>query len=170
MDLQEHLVHAVLQAQKGIHEHLKKSHQDSSAHHNEMANAHTAMLGKHEEKSDEHEFHKSAAESHVDARDDCDERVEECNKAISECEKAATSSMNKLLATDPAMQAYMKRLVDEAIGNTVQPTHISAVAPPKPGLTAVPRFGSPAVPAPIVEERFAHLVEIDDAENAPSAS
>lgn len=71
--------------------------------------------------------------------------------------------------SDPEVKQFMRetimKMVGEAIGNTLQPTSVSAVAPARPGITAVPRNGQPAPQVkPNVPLEFQKLVSVDDSE------
>jgi hypothetical protein len=71
--------------------------------------------------------------------------------------------------TDPEVQQYLRdtimKMVGEAIGNTVVPTGVSAVAPNQPGVTVVPRAGQRPLPEkPNVDVQFSKLVQVDEEE------
>jgi hypothetical protein len=161
MDLQEEF--------KKLWKHQKSDHQDASAHHNERAAGHTAMLGQHKEGEPAHEFHKCAAESHLRERDSHDQKAGKCDKAIANCDKADSAGDLAKSFGNPAIKSHIEKMVAEAIGKTVQPTRISAVAPPAPaGLVAVPRIGQRAIPeadaAPVVPIGFEKLFATEDTE------
>jgi hypothetical protein len=144
MDLQKTLVK--------IHEHVIKAHQEASAYHNEMANCHGNMLASHKEGTPDREFHEAAQASHVTARDGHDDAIEECRKDMAECEKADTATM-----------------IRKMIGDTLVPTRVSVVAPPRPaapnGLTAIPRPGQPEIKNPAVPNvapEFQKLFSMED--------
>jgi hypothetical protein len=144
MDLQKTLVK--------IHEHVIKAHQEASAYHNEMANCHGNMLASHKEGTPDREFHEAAQASHVTARDGHDDAIEECRKDMAECEKADTSSM-----------------IRKMIGDTLVPTRVSVVAPPRSapaGLSMVVRPGQPEAKAPVpnVAPEFQKLFSMEDGE------
>jgi hypothetical protein len=145
MDLQKTLL--------GIHQHVIKAHEAASAHHNEMANCHGNMLASHKEGTPDREFHEAAQATHLTARDEHDSAIEECREAMVECEKADTASM-----------------IRKMVGDTLVPTRVSVVAPPRPapnGLVAIPRPGqdeikNPAVPN--VAPEFQKLFSMEDGE------
>jgi hypothetical protein len=146
MDLQNTLL--------GMYQHQKETHEEASAHHNDMVNCHNNKLANCKAGTDDHEFHKAAAESHIAARDARDKKIEECNKAMAECEKADTAT-----------------IIRKLIGDTLVPTRVSVVAPPRPaapnGLTAIPRPGQPEInnPAvPNVAPEFQKLFALEDGE------
>lgn len=63
------------------------------------------------------------------------------------------------------MRETIMKMVGEAIGNTIVPTGVSAVAPNAPGVRAVPRAGQQPIPVkPNVPDNFQKLVAIDDEE------
>jgi hypothetical protein len=110
----------------------------------------------------------SLLEHHSAIGDDGAECAEDVAKHFKEAEKSAAPDGLSKLARDPGMQAYIKRLVDEAVGNTAVPSLVSGVVPTKPGVTAVPRGGQPAIPEPPnVPSEFAKLVSVDDDAETP---
>lgn len=72
----------------------------------------------------------------------------------------------ELMDNDPEVKQYMRetiiKMIGETIGNTVVPTHVSAVTPTPPGITAVPRAGQKPVEKLNVELEFQDLVKIED--------
>jgi hypothetical protein len=93
--------------------------------------------------------------------DDCKEHAawhdREHEKAMTMCAKADESDdLNK----SGTVADLVKRLT--ALENTVQPTNVSAVAPDRFGLRAVPRYGQQPIPErPNVPVEFEKLVAIE---------
>jgi hypothetical protein len=151
---------------KAIYEHLKESHEDASAHHNERAAGHGARLGQHKEGTPEHEFHKAAHESHLEARDAHDAKAEKCSKAISDCEKTAKAELAKVTegVAPSVLEDAVRATFLKMFGDTVIPSRVSAIAPDF-GIRAVPRAGSKAMEAPVVEPQFQKLFSAENEES-----
>ncbi|SRR5713226_7351642 len=136
-------------------------HKFYHGHHDEIAKTHATMKDHFEEGTPEHTHHKDKHATHVAAR----------NYHKRMLEKTAGDEMNK--AAGDSVPAYLEDAVKavflKMFGNVLQPTAVSAVAPNRPGITAVPRGGQPEIPAkPNVDPRFEHLTKIDDREDPPS--
>jgi hypothetical protein len=137
------------------------THHDKKATvHAGHAAAHKAMMDDHEEGTPEHTYHKTkhalhkaAHESHVVVRD--------YHKAC--MEKAAGDEMNKSDSPVPAsLESHVRAILVKMLGDTLVPTAVSAVAPSRPGIIAVPRAGEQPVPARLnVPEQFQKMVEVE---------
>lgn len=94
---------------------------------------------------------------------------------VNESAAALMAKTLSMMDTDPdcqdAMRQHVMKLLSEAVGNTVVPT-VSAVAPPRPGVTVIPRNGQPPVTpaAPVVIDKsktpaqFKKMFATDDEE------
>jgi hypothetical protein len=92
------------------------------------------------------------------------EHCQACAKEAADAEKAAGDAMNKAASgvAPTALEEAVRRTFLKMYGNTLMPTAVSAVAPNRPGLTAVPRFGAPSPAVPDVPLEFQKLVSVDD--------
>lgn len=117
-------------------EHLRATHTAAHQHHTEMIAAHKSALEKAtamEPHGHQAEFHKTAIASHEKMQSHCATQMAECDKA------ADAGDLNKVI-----------------------PSAISKLAPPAPGIRAIPRFGAPSMPAKAnVPEEFSKVFSID---------
>jgi hypothetical protein len=135
----------------GMHARHQEHHELKAKIHKKMA-GHFETLGKHFQKTTATEAERDAAATlaalsseHESLWQEHSDLAAYHQEQLKACEKAADSDLNKLV-----------------------PTSVSAVAPNRPGLTMVPRAGEQPVPArPAVPEQFAHLVKVEDGEDAP---
>lgn len=140
-------------------EHLAGFHKHAAEHHGTLHECYKTLstFGKSA---------KSEMKPDKDGNDLCDtlEEIAECHKAaaayhanaMEECSKSMDPEFSKAASPE-----FEKRL--SAIENRIEPTRISAVAPNRPGITAVPRAGQPAFSEkPNVPIQFSKLVEIEE--------
>lgn len=120
-----------------VSDHLLATHKAAHAHHTEMIAAHETALDKAaavEPKDGPHStFHKTAIASHTKMRD-------HHATQIADCEKAVVASLEKVMPL---------------------PTGLTTLAPSRPRVTAVPRHGSPAIPANAVAD-FTKIIGVDE--------
>lgn len=77
----------------------------------------------------------------------------------------AKADSGNLEKRDSDLRDVIKKMVTEEIGNTVRPTEIHAVIPNWPGVTLVPRHGSPQEPAKQnVDSQFEKMFAIEHSE------
>ncbi len=136
---------------------VSEFHKASYDHHDERATSHAVMMGHEDEGSPRHAFHKSGHESHTAMRN--------FHKAC--MEKATVDSMNKAAegSVPASMENYVRAVLVKMLGVMVQPTQISGVAPTPPGLRAIPRDGTRALPSlSNIPEPFQKLVEVEHTE------
>jgi hypothetical protein len=162
---------------KEIVEHLRKLIQHSSQthagiagglrkeaeHHRSMSKHHTSAMGKAVAGDPQHEFHRCTKAEHDAMAADREQRASyhdtraaDCDKLMEECEKVfASGDLNK------AASDVMKRL--EHLEGQVVPSRVSGVAPDRPGVRAVPRFGAqPLAARPEVPVQFEKLIVIEE--------
>jgi hypothetical protein len=126
-----------------VREHLQKAHAAIAAHHRVMAKCHSQAMEKIEDGEPQHSFHKTAAAAHEAAATAHEQMCEECAKAAD--------------AVDLTKRGDELR---------PDPVGLSRLAPP-PGVTAIPRTGSPALSAgPAVPSEFQKLFSVEDEEEA----
>lgn len=87
------------------------------------------------------ETHNALGDEHAEMAEHC----AKCAKAADEAEKAAADDLNKIV-----------------------PHRVSAVAPTAPGITMVPRFGSPPLQKAAVDSQFSKLLELDERDSEAS--
>src|SRR5208337_5032939 len=88
--------------------------------------------------------------------------------AMAECEKTESDELEK--SGDGAADfAWLNKLIDGRVSeilDTVQPPVMSKVAPNRPGVTLVHRFGQPEPAKPNVPQEFAKLCLVDEDDQA----
>ena len=142
---------------KNYHSHHTKKAEIHAGH----AEAHKAMLDHHEAGTPEHGYHKNKAELHQ-ATHETHAKLADYH---SKCMKAAGDELNKGDGALPAsFDAAVQAAVLKMFGNVLEPSRISGVAPPRPGITMVPRPGQKEPEVPAVDEQFRKLVSVDNDE------
>src|SRR5258708_32864415 len=144
-----------------FHKKYHAHHQEKAEIHAEHAEAHKSMMDHHDDGPEpafhkrKHELHKAASETHATLRD--------YHKAS--MEKAASDEMHKGAdgSVPASLETYIRATIMKMFGDSLVPTNVSAVAPNRPGIAAVPRAGQQPIPErPNVPEQLPHLAKAAD--------
>jgi hypothetical protein len=166
-------------AKNVLHEHFARL----ATHHVKLAKHHSGLATAAEQTREAHKAAKPKADLQgidVEALSSFLENFIETHSAIAdehrdmaehaadmaECAKAVGAVDLQKMATDPVLSQYVKKMVDEALGNSLVPTHVSAITPPR-GVTPVVRAGQREIPlSQTVDPRFSKLVASGDEDHA----
>jgi hypothetical protein len=139
-----------------------KSHKDMAAHHETLA-AHFKKAVD-DEGTAAHKAHAALAECHHDCAMKDSGLASWHHNTMEECEKAQAAAMTKAAESVPpsALEDAVRATFIKIFGDTVIPTRVSAVAPPRTGVVAVIRPGMPEIKAAPVDERFAKVLGLTE--------
>jgi len=133
-------------------EHLAGLHKSEAAHHLTKA-AHHAAVGEHYRKLADKLGKTEVSEATKDTGGILEALAGLHEKLSSEHTAMAAHHHEQMEECSKAADADLTKLV---------PTSVSAVAPNRPGITAVPRAGMPVPEKVNVPEQFAHLASVED--------